>query len=81
MAQSHCDAEQGIQDQRVDGFHPGASCLSVRNQDVDETEQPVEDKNSDTENDGCERLDGRPRKRKEALFNESEPDDCDSGHC
>jgi hypothetical protein len=59
------------------------SCLarSVSNQDVDETEQPVEDKNSDTENQGRERVDGRPRKRKEALFNKSEPDDCDSGHC
>jgi hypothetical protein len=61
----------------------GASCRtrSVRNQDVDETEQPVDDKNSDTENQGRERLDRRPGKRKQALFDKSEPDDCNSGHC
>jgi hypothetical protein len=39
----------------------------VCNQDIDDTEQPVEDKNSDTENERCEQLDRRPRKSKEAL--------------
>src|SRR5262249_55609285 len=60
----------------------GTSCppLSMSNQDVDEPEQPVEDKNSDTENQGRKRVDRRPRKRKEAFFNKPEPDDCDSGH-
>jgi hypothetical protein len=79
----HCDREQCVQHDDVDGFHRGASCvtLSVDNQDVDETEKPVEDKNSDTENQGRERVDGRPRKGKEALSNKSEPDDRDSGHC
>ena len=54
--------------------------LSVSNQDVDETEQPVEDKDRDTEKQRRERIDGWSRKRKEALFNKSEPDDRNSGH-